>query len=135
MAFLRRPPGEIPQLLDQQIPGQEKNTAHAMLPGVPARELQENNMIVNANAVHENHAQVDLQQSRPPQGLIDIREDEDMIPVDDYNHLPNQQQQSNQIQRQHLSCYDMTCWKTPFEDCGVISSFVVCLRRFWFGST
>ena len=41
MAFLGRPPGEIPQLLDQQIPAQGEIVARAMLPGAPARELQE----------------------------------------------------------------------------------------------
>ena len=41
----------------------------AMLPGVPARELQESNMIGNANAMHENHDQVDLDHLQPLQGL------------------------------------------------------------------
>ena len=53
MALWGRPPGDMPQLLDQQTPGQERNVARAMLPGVPAREFQENNMADYVNAVHE----------------------------------------------------------------------------------
>ena len=62
-------------------------------------------MIGNANAMHENHEQVDLGQLRPLQGLIDLREDEDILPVDEHDHPLNQQQQQQQpkqINRQHF---------------------------------
>ena len=53
-----RPPGEIPQILDQnQFPGQGQDKAHAMSPGAPAREMQHHDMMNDAKAVHENHIQ------------------------------------------------------------------------------
>ena len=55
--------------------------ARAMLPGAPARALQENDMVGNVDAVRENHEGVNLDQLQPLQGLID-REDEDMAAIE-----------------------------------------------------
>ena len=87
MACWGRPPGEIPQILDQQIPGQGQNMAHAKLPSVPARDLQEDNMIENENAVHGDHEEVELDRLQPVQEMID-REDEDMGQLE-YQHPPD----------------------------------------------
>ena len=39
---------------------QEEQVARAMLPGVPARELQDEDVRNNADAVHENHERMGL---------------------------------------------------------------------------
>ena len=84
MTFWGRPPGDIPQNLGQQIPDQDQNLAPAMLPGVPARECQPDNMI--ENAVQENHEEVELDQLQPLQGMMD-GEDEDMPQI--HNQHPS----------------------------------------------
>ena len=75
--------------------------AHAMLPGVPARELQENNMIENVNALRENHEEVALDRLQSVQEMID-REDEDMGQLE-YQHPPGQQPQNQQERQQVMS--------------------------------
>ena len=98
-----RPPGDIPQALDQQFPVQEQNQALAMFPGVPAREFYQNNMIDNVNAVQEDHdrGEVDLEQLQPLQQMMD-ENDDDML---GNQHLPNQQP-PNQIDRRHLMTWE-----------------------------
>ena len=100
MAFWGRPPGEIPQLLDQQVPGQDQNMARAMLPGVPAREFQGKNMGDNVNAVHENHEEINLDELQPSQGMLD-GEDDNMMELE--NQPPPNQQPQKQQNRQHKS--------------------------------
>ena len=53
MMFWGRPPGKIQQNLGNQFPDQDPNLAPMMLPGVPAREIQQENMIDNVNAAQE----------------------------------------------------------------------------------
>ena len=54
-------------------------------------------MIVNANAVHENHEHVSLADLAPLQGLIDLREDEEMLPAQ-HDHPQHQQNEPEQQQ-------------------------------------
>ena len=97
MALLRRSPGETPQILDQKrIPGQDENMACVMLPGAPAGELQDQDMIDNANAVHENHEKVNLKNIPPLQ--VDLRDDEEMLPA----HNDHPQEQQNEPARQQV---------------------------------
>ena len=72
MMLWGRPPGHIPQVLDQQTPSHEQNQVPAMLPGAPARELHQDNMIDNVNAVQEDHdgEEVDLDRLPPLQQMM-----------------------------------------------------------------
>ena len=114
MAFWGRPPGEVPQPLDQQIPGQDQNTAHAMLPGVPAREFQGNNMGNNVDAVHENHDELDLDELQPLQGMMD-GEDENMMQLEN-QYPPNQQPQNQQNWQQYLNRQEQQSPRTTSEE-------------------
>ena len=71
-----------------------------MLPDVPARELQPNNMIENVNAVQENHEEVELDQLQPLQGMMD-GEDEEMSQMDN-QHSPDQQPLNQQDRQQEV---------------------------------
>ena len=89
MMFWGRPPGEIQQNLGNQFPDQDQNLAPVMLPGVPAREIQPENVIENVNAAQENHGGVDLEQLQPLQNMMD-GDDEDMLQLENQRQ-PNQQ--------------------------------------------
>ena len=83
-----RHPGQIPQILYQnQIPGQGRDDV--LLPGAPARELQQNDMMNNANAVHKNNMQGGLAGLPRLQNMIkldDDDQDENMFPLDQQEH-------------------------------------------------
>ena len=89
--FWGRPPGEIPQYPEQEIPAQEQNLAPAMLPGVPAGVFHQNNMIDYVNAVQEDHEEVDLDQLQPLQDMMN-GEDENMPQIDSNIHPINNHQ-------------------------------------------
>ena len=100
--FWGRPPGDIPQVLDQQIPGQGQIQAPAMLPGVPARESHQENMIDSVNAVQEDRdeREVGLEQLQPLQDMMG-ENDDDMLGNQHLlnQHPPNQLDRRQQRQR------------------------------------
>ena len=99
--FWGRPPGGIQQNLGQEFPDQDQNLAPVMLPGVPAREIQPENMIDDVNAEQENHEGVELDQLQTLQNMMDGN-DEDMLQSEN-QHQPNQQPLELQDQQQVMS--------------------------------
>ena len=101
-----KPPGKIPQILDQnQITCQGRGDGRAMLRGVPARELPENDMMNNANAVHENHEQLGLAGLRPLREFMNLDQSENMLHhdqqhdrlQDDRRQIMNPRERHNEV--------------------------------------
>ena len=76
-----RPPGEI-RPLENQVPVQEIDGLHAMLPLVPAREQQNHGVRQHAGLGHGQHDEMELQDMLPLQDVIDLEQNDGMLEDD-----------------------------------------------------